>query len=248
MVKRLLAMIAAFACVFSLAGCGEEEKTEKESSVAESVEDEAGNSAEVEKEEAEDSDTAETEDDGQSGYATPEDAVRGVEDFLAMKNPGAYIKMVDEETRKEFEERVGASEEEIIEAYEQCAETGNHDEYTSTTLVDAIAFGTAEEALEIERYAAEYEAYLAEIAETGEEDKYLEEVNAKLEGAKEAIKSEFPEAEDVKFVHTVDDTGTSIQTGRYDVYSANGRWYVCVSGIDDAILRIMEELLANVSE
>lgn len=232
MIKKLIAIIAVFACTFSLAGCGEEEKAEKESSVAESVEDKAENSVEEKTEESEDNKTAETEDDGQSGYATPEDAVRGAEEFLAMKDAGAYIKMVDEETRREFEEKVGASEEEIIEAYEYCAETGNHDEYTSTTLVEAHAFGTAEEALEIEKYAAEYEAYLAEIAETGAEDTYVEELNANMEKLKESIKGEIPEAEDVMFVHTVDDTGTRIQTGRYETYSVNGRWYVCVTGIE----------------
>lgn len=248
MIKRILAMIAALTCAFLLAGCGEDEKTEKESSVAESVEDKDDNSVEEEKQDAEDGGTAETEDDGQSGYATPEDAVRGVENFLAMKDPGAYTKMIDEETRKAFEEKVGASEKEIIEAYQSCAETGNHDEYTSSTLVEARAYGTAEEALEIDVYAAEYEAYLDEIAETGAEDTYLEEVNAKLEEAKESVKSQVPEAEEVMFVHTVDDTGTNIQTGMYYTYSAQGRWYVPVDGIEDAILRIMEELLANVSE
>lgn len=248
MTKKILAMIAAFACVFSLVGCSTEEKVEKESSVSESIEDKTENTAEIKKEEAEDSKTTEIEDDRQNGYETPEDAVRGVENFLAMKDPSAYIKMIDEETRKEFEKNVGASEKEIIEAYEHCAETGNHSEYTSTTLVEAHAFGTAEEALEIDKYAAEYEAYLLEIEKTGAEDTYQEEMNAKMEELKEKIKEEIPKAENVMFVHTVDNTGTNIQTGRYETYSVNGRWYVCVTGVEDAILRIMEELLANVSE
>lgn len=248
MIKKILAMITVFACIFSLVGCGEEEKTENESSVVESVEDKTENSDEEKTEESKDNKTTEIESDGQSGYATPEEAVMGAENFLAMKDYSAYIKMIDEETRKEFEEKVGASEKEIIEAYEHCAETGNHGEYTSTTLVEAHAFGTAEEALEIDKYAAEYETYLSDIEKTGAEDTYLEELNANMEELKKNIKGEIPEAEDVMFVHTVDDTGTSIQTGRYETYSVNGRWYVYVNGIEDAILRIMEELLANASK
>lgn len=150
-------MIAAFTFVFSLAGCNAEEKVEKESSVSESIEDKAENSIEEEKKESEDNKTAEIEDEGQNGYATPEDAVISAENFLAMKDANAYIKMIDEETRKNFEEEAGVSEKEIIEAYEKCAKTGNHGEYTSTTLVEARAFGNAEEALEIEKYAAEYD-------------------------------------------------------------------------------------------
>ena len=246
--KRILATAAALVCVFSLAGCGEEKKSEKEIPASENVEDKAENSYEDKKAESEDDKTIEIEDDGQSGYATPEDAVRGVENFLAMKDPGAYVKLIDEKTRKEFEEKVGASEKEIIEAYKHCAETGNHGEYTSTTLVETYAFGTAEEALEIDVYAAEYEAYLSEIEKTGAEDTYLDEVSAKLEEMKEVVKNEVPEAEDVKFVHTVDDTGTSKQIGMYHTYIAQGRWYVPVDGIEDAILRIMEELLINASE
>lgn len=248
MIKKILTMITVFACIFSLAGCGEEEKTEKESSVAESVEDKVENSDEEETEESEDNKTAEIESDVQSGYATPEEAVMGIENFLAMKDVSAYTKMIDEETRKKFEEEVGASEKEITEAYKYCAETGNHDVYTSTTLVEAHAFGTAEEALEIDKYAAEYEAYLSEIEKTGAEDTYLEEMNANLEEMKKNIKDEIPEAEDVMFVHTVDDTGTSIQTGMYYSYSVQGRWYVYVSVVTENMLSIVEELLANASK
>lgn len=248
MIKKILAMITVFACVFSLVGCGEEEKTKKESSVAESVEDKAENSYEEETEESEDNKAAEIESDGQSGYATPEEAVMGCENFLAMKDASVYTKMIDEETRKKFEEEVGASEKEITEAYKYCADTGNHGEYTVTTLVEAHAFGNAKEALEIERYAAEYEEYLSTIEGTGTEDTYIEELDAKLEEMKEAVKSEvsWADAEDVKFVHTVDDTGTNLQTGMYYTYSVQGRWYV--SGVTESMLRIIEELLTNASK
>lgn len=246
MIKKILTMITVFACVFSFTACGEKDEFEKESSVSEGTEYVTENADEDKTEEAEGDNTAEIEDDGQSGYATPEDAVVSAENFLAMKNAYAYIKMIDEDTRKNFEEEAGVSEAEIIAAYEKCAETGNHGEYTSTTLVEARAFGNAEEALEIDKYAAEYEAYLLQIAETGDEDTYVEELNADMEGLKEKIKAEVPVAEDIMFVHTVDDTGTSTQTGMYYAYSVQGRWYV--AGIQESMLRIIEELLANVSK
>ena len=110
MVKRILAMVAALVCVFSLTGCGEEGKAEKEASVAESVEDKAENSDEDKKAESEDSKTIEIEDDGQSGYATPEDAVRGIENFSAMKDATAYVKMINEDMRKKFEEENDVSQ------------------------------------------------------------------------------------------------------------------------------------------
>lgn len=248
MIKKVLAIITVFTCVFSLAGCGEEEKTEIESSVAESVEDKSENLNEEETKESEDNKTAEIENDRQSGYATPEEAVMGIENFLAMKDASAYTKIIDEETRKKFEEEAGVSEKEIIEAYEYCAETGKHGEYTVTTLVEAHSFGTAEEALEIERYADEYEAYLSEIEKTGAEDTYVEELNASLEELKAAVKNEvtWAEAEDVKFVHTLDSTGTNLQAGMYYAYSVQGRWYV--PAIEESMLSIIEELLANASK
>lgn len=65
---------------------------------------------------------------------------------------------------------------------------------------------------------------------------------------KEAVKSEvsWANAEDVKFVHTIDNTGTSVQTGMYYAYSVQGRWYV--SGVTESMLSIIEELLANASK
>lgn len=245
MIKKILVMITVFASVLSLTGCEEEKNTENESSVVESIENKSENSDEERKEKSEDNKTVEIEDDGQSGYAIPEEAVIGIENFLAMKDASAYTKMIDEETRKKFEEEVGASEKEIIEAYKYCADTGNHGEYTVTTLVEAYAFGSAEEALEIESYAAEYEEYL--LTNEGE-DTYIEELNSKMEEMKEAIKSEvsWADAEDVKFVHTIDNTETGVQNGMYYAYSVQGRWYI--SGITESTLRIIEELLANASK
>lgn len=245
MIKKILTMITVFACIFSLTGCGEEKK---ESSVAESIEDKVESSDEEKTEESTNDITAEIENDGRSGYATPEEAVISAENFFAMKDANAYVKMIDEETRKKFEEEVGASEKEITEAYKYCADTGNHGEYTSTTLVDAYAFGNAKEALEIETYAAEYENYLSTIEGTGTKDTYIEDLDAQMEEGKEAIKNEvtWADVEDVKFVHTTDDTGTSIQNGMYYTYSVQGRWYV--SGVSESMLTIIKELLANASK
>lgn len=85
---------------------------------------------------------------------------------------------------------------------------------------------------------------MSEISKTGAKDTYVEELNTKMEELKEQIKDEVPVAEDVMFVHTVDDTGTSTQTGMYYAYSVQGRWYV--AGVQESMLRIIEELLANV--